>query len=84
MKRNRVWIEIVMLATAIACALALLFATLGAAAGVAVGEVSTPPQSYQPDDQAKAKPFVGKQVKVTGKLEMKSNTIHIEGIEPLS
>jgi hypothetical protein len=40
--------------------------------------------SYQLDDQAKAKPFVGKQVKVTGKLEMKSNTIHIEGIEPLS
>ena len=40
--------------------------------------------SYQLDDQAKAKPFVGKQVKVTGKLEMKSNTIHIDGIEPLS
>ncbi len=40
--------------------------------------------SYQLDDQAKAKPFVGKQVKVTGKLEMKSNTIHVEGIEPLS
>lgn len=40
--------------------------------------------SYQLDDQAKAKPFVGKQVKVTGKLEMKSNTIHIQGIEPLS
>jgi hypothetical protein len=45
MKRNRVWIEIVMLATAIACALALLFATLGAAAGVAVGAVSTPQQT---------------------------------------
>jgi Protein of unknown function (DUF5818) len=40
--------------------------------------------SYQLDDQAKAKPYVGKQVKVTGKLEMKSNTIHIDGIEPLS
>ena len=39
MKTNRVWIEIVMLGTAIACALALLFATLGAAAGVAAGEV---------------------------------------------
>ncbi len=39
--------------------------------------------TYQLDDQAKAKPFLGKQVKVTGKLEMKSNTIHIEGIEPL-
>jgi Protein of unknown function (DUF5818) len=40
--------------------------------------------SYQLDDQAKAKPYLGKQVKVTGKLEMKSNTIHIEGIQPLS
>jgi hypothetical protein len=40
--------------------------------------------SYQLDDQAKAKPYVGKQVKVIGKLEMKSNTIHIDSIEPLS
>ena len=40
MKTNRVWIEILMLGTAIACALALLFATLGAAAGVAAGAVS--------------------------------------------
>ncbi len=40
--------------------------------------------SYQLNDQARAKPYVGKQVKVTGKLEMKSNTIYIEGIEPLS
>ena len=45
MKTNRVWIEIVMLATAIACALALLFATLGAAAGVAAGEVSVRQQA---------------------------------------
>ncbi len=45
MKRNRVWIEIVMLSTAIACALALLFATLGAAAGVATGEVSSQQQT---------------------------------------
>jgi ABC-type Fe3+ transport system substrate-binding protein len=40
--------------------------------------------SYQLDDQAKAKPYLGKQVKVKGKLEMKSNTIHIEDIAPLS
>lgn len=40
--------------------------------------------NYQFDDQAKAKPFLGKQVKVTGTLEMKSNTIHIDNIEPLS
>jgi hypothetical protein len=36
MKTHRVWIEIVVLATAIACALALLFATLGAGAGAVV------------------------------------------------
>jgi hypothetical protein len=40
--------------------------------------------SYQLDDPSKAKPFIGKQVKVIGKLEMKSNTIHIDSIEPLS
>jgi hypothetical protein len=51
MKTNRVWIEIVLLGTAIACALALLFATLGAAAGAA-GEVGarqagTAEQTYE-------------------------------------
>jgi hypothetical protein len=45
MKKNRVWMEIVILGTAIACAIALLFATLGAAAGVAEGEVSSPQTS---------------------------------------
>ena len=40
--------------------------------------------SYQLDDQTKAKPYIGKQVKVIGKLEMKSNTIHIDSIEPVS
>jgi hypothetical protein len=40
--------------------------------------------NYQLDDQEKAKPYIGKQVKVVGKLEMKSNTIHIDSIEPLS
>jgi hypothetical protein len=38
-RTSRVWIEIVILATGIACGLALLLATLGAAAGVAAGEV---------------------------------------------
>jgi hypothetical protein len=38
MKTSRVWIEIVILGTAIACVLALLFATLGAAAAAAEGE----------------------------------------------
>jgi hypothetical protein len=35
MRTNRVWIEILLLGTAIACALALLIATLGAAASTA-------------------------------------------------
>jgi len=40
--------------------------------------------SYQLDDQSKAKRYVGKQVKVIGRLEMNSNTIRIDSIEPLS
>ena len=38
MKTNRVWIEIVLLGTALALVLALLIATLGAAADAAMGE----------------------------------------------
>ena len=38
--KSRIWIEIVLLGTAIACALALLLATLGTAAGVAEGAAS--------------------------------------------
>lgn len=45
MKKNRVWMEIVILGTAIAVALALLFASLGAAAGVAEGQVSLQQQA---------------------------------------
>lgn len=40
--------------------------------------------SYQLDDQEKAKQFVGKQVKVTGKLDMNTNLIHVETIEAAS
>jgi Protein of unknown function (DUF5818) len=40
--------------------------------------------SYRIGDSSKAKPFMGKQVKVTGKLDISSNTIKIEDIEPLS
>lgn len=50
MKTNRVWIEIVILATLIACALALLFATLGAAVGAAKaspGQEGLTEQTYQ-------------------------------------
>ena len=39
--------------------------------------------SYQLTDQSKAKPYFGKQVKVVGRLETKSDTIHIETIEPI-
>lgn len=38
MRTNRIWIEILLLGTAIACVLALLIATLGAAAGAATEE----------------------------------------------
>lgn len=37
--------------------------------------------SYQLDDQDKAKQYEGKQVKVTGKLDMNANLIHVESIE---
>jgi hypothetical protein len=37
--------------------------------------------SYQLDDQTRARKFIGKQVKIKGKLEMKSNTIQINSIE---
>ncbi|MGA7906662.1 MAG: DUF5818 domain-containing protein [Candidatus Sulfotelmatobacter sp.] len=40
--------------------------------------------SYKLDDQSKAKQYMGKKVKVTGKLDMNSNTIHIDNIELLS
>jgi hypothetical protein len=40
MNNRYVWIEIILLGTAVALALALLFASLGAAAGVAVGKTA--------------------------------------------
>jgi hypothetical protein len=40
--------------------------------------------SYQLDDQDKAASYVGKQVKVTGKLDLNSNTIQVQSIEPIS
>jgi hypothetical protein len=40
--------------------------------------------SYQLDNQEKAKQFEGKQVKVTGKLDMEANLIHVENIELVS
>ena len=40
--------------------------------------------SYQLDDPLKAKKYTGRRVKVIGKLDLSSNTIHIDSIEPLS
>lgn len=40
--------------------------------------------SYQLDNQEKAKEFIGKQVKVTGKLDLETNLIHVDNIEALS
>ena len=37
--------------------------------------------TYQLDDQPRARKFIGRQVRVTGKLEMNSNTIQISRIE---
>lgn len=39
---------------------------------------------YQLDDQSRARPYIGKQVKVVGKLDLDSNMIHIDHIEPIS
>lgn len=38
---------------------------------------------YKLDDTAKARQYIGRQVKVTGKLDMNNNTILIESIEAL-
>ena len=37
--------------------------------------------NYQLDDQGRAKKFIGKEVKVSGKLDMKSNTIQVSSIQ---
>jgi hypothetical protein len=38
--------------------------------------------SYKLNDSSKAKQYLGKQVKVSGKLDMSTNTIHVEKIQP--
>jgi Protein of unknown function (DUF5818) len=40
--------------------------------------------TYQIDDATKVKSYMGKQVKVTGKLDMSTNTIQVDSIEPLT
>jgi hypothetical protein len=42
MRHNRIWIEILLLGTGIACAVALLFACLGAAASASAGPTAEP------------------------------------------
>lgn len=37
--------------------------------------------SYRLDDPSKARPYLHKQVKIVGKLAMRSNTIHIDSVE---
>ena len=40
--------------------------------------------SYQIDDVSKVKSYMGKEVKVTGKLDMNSNMIHVETVQLVS
>jgi hypothetical protein len=40
--------------------------------------------TYKLDDAAKARQYLGKQVKATGKLDMNTNTIQLEHLEPIS
>ena len=40
--------------------------------------------TYKLNDPSKAKQYVGKQVKVSGKLDLNTNTIQMENIEPTS
>ena len=40
--------------------------------------------TYKLDDTTKAKQYLGKQVKATGKLDMNTNTIELEHVEPIS
>jgi hypothetical protein len=40
--------------------------------------------TYKLDDSAKAKQYLGKQVKATGKLDTNTNTIQLERVEPVS
>jgi hypothetical protein len=40
--------------------------------------------SYRLSDASKAKQYMGKQVKISGKLDMNSNTIQVDSIAPVS
>ena len=40
--------------------------------------------TYKLDDTAKAKQYIGKQVKATGKLDLNTNTIQLDRIQPIS
>lgn len=51
MKKHRVWIEILVMATLIACLLAILFATLGAVAGAAAAGIERPQTIQAPKER---------------------------------
>jgi len=44
--------------------------------------LNTADTTYQLDDQQKAKPFTGQQVKVSGSLDDSTGTIHVSDISP--
>lgn len=52
LRNHRLWIEIILLATAIACGLALLIATLGAAAGASEREAAARQETPSTTEQA--------------------------------
>ena len=60
MRAQRIWIEIVILGSAIALALALLLATIGAAAGIAEPSSASPQSKSIPTEQEK--PGIAEQV----------------------
>ncbi|MGA8270638.1 MAG: DUF5818 domain-containing protein [Candidatus Sulfotelmatobacter sp.] len=52
--------------------------------GELVLEDSATKVTHRLDDETKAKEFLGKRVRVTGKLDANTNTIQVEKIEPSS
>jgi len=58
-KPHRLWIEILLLATAVACVLALLIASLGAAAGAAATEESTAQTAPTTTEQSTEQSYEG-------------------------
>lgn len=53
------------------------------AAGKCVLQESSTQQSYQLDNQAKAKHYLGKDVKVTATMDSRTNTLHVIDVTPV-